>query len=173
MCFLSHFVTQKGCMYIVLVALFSGSCLKQHKKTACTCTCSFILRLSSPGVKYRIYMYMRGENRLFLLYTCTNPTCIFQMSSDINGPGAKVRVITREARYYMKTCAFVSCYAIITRAHAARGCVTRHNFARSRVKVISARQFKGVHERCVKAALEDPAQSREFSHVSMVNAFEV
>ena len=35
-------------------------------------------------------------------------------------PGAKVRVITREARYYAKTRAFVSFYAIISRAHAAR-----------------------------------------------------
>ena len=44
---------------------------------------------------------------------------------------------------------------------------------RSRVKVIIARQFKGTHERCVKAALEDPAHLREFSRVSMVNTFEV
>ena len=35
-------------------------------------------------------------------------------------PGAKVRVITREARYYAKTRAFASFYAIISRAHAAR-----------------------------------------------------
>ena len=107
MYFLSHFATQKA------------AC-------TCTCTCSFILRLSSPGVKYRIYMYMymymRGENLrmwLFLLYTCTNPTCIFQMISDINGPGAKVCVITREVRYYVKTRTFASCYAIFLRAHAA------------------------------------------------------
>ena len=35
-------------------------------------------------------------------------------------PGAKVRVITREAQYYVKTRAFASFYAIISRAHAAR-----------------------------------------------------
>ena len=35
-------------------------------------------------------------------------------------PGATVRVITREARYYAKTRAFASFYAIISRAHAAR-----------------------------------------------------
>ena len=35
-------------------------------------------------------------------------------------PGAKVRVITREARYYAKTRAFASFYAFISRAHAAR-----------------------------------------------------
>ena len=35
-------------------------------------------------------------------------------------PGEKVRVITREARYYAKTRAFASFYAIISRAHAAR-----------------------------------------------------
>ena len=34
-------------------------------------------------------------------------------------PGAKVRVITREARFYAKTRAFTSFYAIISRAHAA------------------------------------------------------
>ena len=34
-------------------------------------------------------------------------------------PGAKVRVIMREARYYAKTRAFASFYAIISRAHAA------------------------------------------------------
>ena len=35
-------------------------------------------------------------------------------------PGAKVRVITCEARYCAKTRAFASFYAIISRAHAAR-----------------------------------------------------
>ena len=35
-------------------------------------------------------------------------------------PGEKVRVITREARYYAKTRAFASFYAIISPAHAAR-----------------------------------------------------
>ena len=35
-------------------------------------------------------------------------------------PGAKVRMITREARYYTKTRAFASFYAIISRAHAVR-----------------------------------------------------
>ena len=69
-------------------------------------------------------------------------------------PGAKVRVNTREAWYYAKTRAFASLYAIISRAssRSARCYVRRRNFARSRVKIISARQFKGVHERCVKAA---------------------
>ena len=91
-------------------------------------------------------------------------------------PGAKVRVITREARYYAKTRAFASFYAIfreLTRRARLR------DFARSRVKIISARQFKGAHERCVKAAplsrafVRVHARSRAISRVSMVNTFEV
>ena len=56
----------------------------------------------------------------------------------------------------------------------ARGYVRRRNFARSRVKIISARQFKGMHERRVKAAppfTSVRACSRAISRVSMVNTF--
>ena len=87
-------------------------------------------------------------------------------------PGAKVHVITREARYYAKTRAFTSCHYFAS-PRGARDCVTGRDFARSRMKIISARQFKGAHERCVKATLEDPTHLREFVRVSMVNAFEV
>ena len=86
-------------------------------------------------------------------------------------PGCKG---SREARYYAKTRAFASFYAIISRG--ARGYVRRRNFARSRVKIISTRQFKGAHERCVKAArpfTRIHACSRAISRVSMVNTFEV
>ena len=95
-------------------------------------------------------------------------------------PGEKVRVITREARYYAKTRAFASFYAharhYFASSRGARGYVRRRNFARSRVKIISARQFKGAHERCVKAAppfTRVRACSRAISRVSMVNTFEV
>ena len=56
-------------------------------------------RLTIGQVRYKrvnIYMYLYGY------------------------PGAKVRVITREARYYTKTRVSASFYAIISRAHAAR-----------------------------------------------------
>ena len=91
--------------------------------------------------------------------------------------GEKVRVITREARYYAKN----SRVRVILRhyfasSRGAHGYVRRRNFARSRVKIISARQFKGAHERCVKAAppfTRVRACSRAISRVSMVNTFEV
>ena len=59
------------------------------------------------------------------MYACEriNPVRVglyFKLCIGIYIPGAKVRVITREARYYAKTRAFASFYAIISRAHAAR-----------------------------------------------------
>ena len=48
------------------------------------------------------------------------------------------------------------------------------DFARSRVKLISARQFKGAHERCVKAAppfTRVRACSRAISRVSTLSAY--
>ena len=64
-------------------------------------------------------------------------------------PGAKVRVITREARYYAKTRALarVILRHYFASSRGARGYVRRRYFARSRVKIISARQFKGARER--------------------------
>ena len=47
------------------------------------------------------------------------PTTLYTLDTC---PGAKVRVITREARYYVKTRAFASFYAIISRAHAHAAC---------------------------------------------------
>ena len=41
-------------------------------------------------------------------------------------PGAKVRMITREARYCAKTHAFASCYAVISQVHAT-GAIARKN----------------------------------------------
>ena len=60
-------------------------------------------------------------------------------------PGEKVRVITREARYYTRKLVILRHYFASSRG--ARGYVRRRNFARSRVKIISARQFKGAHQR--------------------------
>ena len=60
-----------------------------------------------------------------------------------NNPGAKVRGLRVRRgilRHYFAS------------SRGARGYVRRRNFARSRVKIISARQFKVAHERCVKAA---------------------
>ena len=86
-------------------------------------------------------------------------------------PGAKVRVITREVRYYAKTRRHSTpLFRELTRRARLR------DFARSRVKIISARQFKGAHERHVKAAPPFTcvrACSRAISRVSMVNTFEV
>ena len=45
---------------------------------------------------------------------------VFSKHYESFNPGAKVRVITREARYNAKTRAFASFYAIISRAHVAR-----------------------------------------------------
>ena len=53
-------------------------------------------------------MFIRSEPELFQVHLRAVTT------------GEKVRVITREARYYAKTRAFASFYAIISRAHAAR-----------------------------------------------------
>ena len=76
-------------------------------------------------------------------------------------PGCKCsRDYAREARYYAKTRAFASYYA--TSSRGARGyvrdrsIVRRRNFARSHVKIISARsvqrRYIGAHGRCVEAA---------------------
>ena len=51
-----------------------------------------------------------------LQYQINNLGCVIYNTC----PGEKVRVITREARYYAKTRAFASFHAIISRAHAAR-----------------------------------------------------
>ena len=101
----------------------------------------------------------------FALFVCLTLLASFFLPSHLSFknmymyPGAKDRVITREARYNTITRAFASFYAIISRAHVARA-VTRQC-----VKIISARQFKGAHKRCVKVALEDPAHSREFVRI--------
>ena len=84
-------------------------------------------------------------------------------------------MIMCEAQYCAKTCEFTSRYVHCYFASSRGGCdcVTRRDFAQSHVKIINARQFKGAYERCVKAALEDPAHSRAISRLSMVNTFEV
>ena len=98
--------------------------------------------------------------------------CSARIVVDDRHPGAKVRVITREARYTHSRHSM----PYFASSRSARGYVRRRNFAQSRVKIISARQFKGAHERCVKAACPFTrvrACSRAISRVSMVNTFVV
>ena len=117
----------------------------------------------------RPYMYMHSA---YVHYTSqevySTDLCVHDY------PGAKVRVITREVRYYSRVRIILRHYFASSRC--VRGYMRMRNFARSRVKIISARQFKGAHERCVKATppfTRVRACSRAISCVSMVNTFEV
>ena len=56
-------------------------------------------------------------------------------------------------------------FRVIPRLTCNHANVRLRGGARLRVKIISARQFKCAHERCVKAALEDPAHSCELVRV--------
>ena len=90
---------------------------------ACTCTSVYMYACTVCAcmwmVKVQTCTYMRMYDTCVYVHTFMVHVCIHVRVHKHN-PGAKVRVITREARYYAKTRAFASFHAIISRAHAAR-----------------------------------------------------